>query len=291
LDYHHIPVLFDECIEGLKIKEDGIYVDGTVGGGGHSRGIVEKLKAGRLIAIDLDEEALFASKKALANYADKITFVHGNYKEIPSHLDSLNIGSVDGVLLDLGVSSFQLDAAERGFSYMKDAPLDMRMDASSPLSAYEVINDYPEERLSKIFFEYGEERYSRRVAASIIKIRREKPIGTTGELASLIISAYPKNYREGHPAKRVFQAVRIEVNGEIEGLYGSVIEIARRLKTGGRMAVITFHSLEDRAVKQAFKELETDCVCDKSLPVCVCGKKREAVIVTKNLSPRAPRNA
>lgn len=281
MDYEHIPVLYREVLDGLNVKPNGIYVDGTLGGGGHSEGILEKLDSGLLIANDLDEVAIDNAKVRLKKYLDKVTFVHDDYKNIASHLDELNIDTVDGILLDLGVSSYQIDTPNRGFSYTKDAPLDMRMDESQSLTAAIVINEYREKELADIFFRYGEERYARRIASVIVTKRNEKPVETTLELAEIVKSCYPKNFRDGHPAKRVFQAVRIEVNGELNGLDKAVMQMARRLKVGGRMAVISFHSLEDRIIKNCFKELETDCICDKSLPVCVCGKKREAIIVTK----------
>lgn len=281
MEFKHIPVLLEECLSGLNIKEDGIYVDGTLGGGGHSLEIAKRLTTGRLIANDLDLEAIAAAKEKLSGHLQKITFVHGDYKEICDRLDAIGVEKVDGILLDLGVSSYQLDNAERGFSYMKDAPLDMRMDRESAFSAYNVVNGYKEEELVKIFFEYGEEKFSRKIAGAIAAGRKVKPIATTGELAALIVKNYPTGFKDGHPAKRVFQAIRIEVNGELRGLYEATTKMARRLKSGGRMAVITFHSLEDRIIKTCFKELETDCICDKRLPVCVCGKKSEVKLITK----------
>lgn len=281
-EFAHIPVLYRETLEGLQIKPNGIYVDGTLGGGGHSKGIAEKLTSGRLIANDLDTEAIEAAKIKLDSLTSKVTFVHDDYKNILKHLDELNVDKVDGILLDLGVSSYQIDTAERGFSYMKDAPLDMRMDREGgQQSAYDVVNGYTPEELAKIFFEYGEERFSRKIASDIVKARAKKPIETTLELADLIVAGYPAGFKFGHPAKRVFQALRIEVNGELDGLYDAVEGMTRRLKTGGRMCVITFHSLEDRIVKTCFKQLELDCVCDKRVPVCVCGKVSEIKIITK----------
>ena len=283
MEYHHIPVLLDETINGLRVRPDGIYFDGTLGGSGHSEQIVKKLSTGRLIANDLDIKAIENAKERLAPYLDKITFIHDDYKKANDRLDELGVGELDGVLLDLGVSSYQIDTPERGFSYNKDARLDMRMNVEQRLSAYEVINEYSEKELADIFFTYGEERYSRRIAERIVKQRKINPIETTMELADLVASCYPskERYAGGNPAKRVFQAVRIEVNQELNGLYEFLISIALRLKKGGRMCVISFHSLEDRVVKRAFCELEKDCICDKRLPVCVCNKRKEAEIITK----------
>lgn len=283
MEYSHFPVLYDAVIEGLDVKPDGIYVDGTLGGGGHSAGILERLTTGRLIANDLDTAAIENAKQRFATKLDKITFFHDDYKNLAENLDEIGVDEVDGILLDLGVSSYQLDNAERGFSYMKNAKLDMRMNPEQKISAYEVINEYSEDELSKILFEYGEERYARRIASSIVKQREISPIETTLQLADIAAKAYPAKdrYKFGNPAKRTFQAVRIEVNGELSGLYDFIYKIALRLKKGGRMCVITFHSLEDRIVKRAFVELEKDCVCDKRLPVCVCGKRREVEILTK----------
>ncbi len=283
MEYKHIPVLLDETIEGLQIKPDGIYLDGTLGGGGHSEKILEKLQSGRLIANDLDAAAIENAKNRLQKHLDKITFVHDNFMNVLQFLDDNGIAELDGVLLDLGVSSYQIDTPERGFSYNKEARLDMRMNPEQSLSAYEVVNQYAEEDLARVFFEYGEERYSKKIASKIVDRRREKPIETTTELAELVAYCYPPKDRFafGNPAKRVFQAIRIEVNGELDGLYEFIYDIALRLKKGGRMCVITFHSLEDRIVKKAFVELNKDCVCDKRIPVCTCGKRKEAEIITK----------
>ncbi len=280
MEFLHKSVLLEEAIDGLNVKPDGIYVDGTAGGGGHSLEIVKKLDKGMLIAVDRDEDALVATKARLAEYQDKYTLVHSNYKDLQAKLDELNIDKIDGLLLDLGVSSYQLDEGERGFSYMQDAPLDMRMDRSSGITAYTVVNTYPEEELANLFYNYGEEKLSRKIANRIVREREEKPIETTLELANLIVSVYPKSYQGGHPAKRVFQALRIEVNGELQGLREFIEEIALRLNVGGRIAIITFHSLEDRVVKQAYKYLETSCICPPTLPVCVCGKRQEVKILT-----------
>lgn len=284
MEFAHIPVMLDECLEGLNIKADGIYVDGTVGGAGHSIEIVKRLSGnGRLICVDKDEDALKAAGERLAPYSDRVTFIHDDYKNLVAELDSIGVGKVDGILLDLGVSSYQLDNAERGFSYMKDATLDMRMDRSQRISAYEVVNGYSESELARILFDYGEEKLARQIARNIIKARAEKPIETTLELAKIVEDTYPAKtrWKFGHPAKRTFQAIRIEVNDELSSLGEAVTQMARRLEKGGRMAVITFHSLEDRIVKSAFKELSLACTCPPDFPVCVCGKVQEVELVNK----------
>lgn len=284
MEFAHIPVMLDECLEGLNIKADGIYVDGTVGGAGHSIEIVKRLSGnGRLICVDKDEDALKAAGERLAPYSDRVTFIHDDYKNLVAELDSIGVGKVDGILLDLGVSSYQLDNAERGFSYMKDAPLDMRMDRSQRISAYEVVNGYSESELAIILFDYGEEKLARQIARNIIKARAEKPIETTLELAKIVEDTYPAKtrWKFGNPAKRTFQAIRIEVNDELSSLGEAVTQMARRLEKGGRMAVITFHSLEDRIVKSAFKELSLACTCPPDFPVCVCGKVQEVELVNK----------
>lgn len=283
MEFRHIPVMYREVLEGLDVKADGIYVDCTLGGAGHASGILSKLTGnGKLIANDLDEEALENGRKVLAEYADKVTFVHGDYKDLPAELDALGIGEIDGVLIDLGVSSPQIDNAERGFSYVKNAPLDMRMDRTQTLDARAVVNGYPKEELVRVIREYGEDKLAAKIAAAIVREREREPIETTERLAGIVEKCYPAAYRYkfGHPAKRVFQAIRIEVNGELDGLYEFIEAITLRLRKGGRIAVITFHSLEDRIVKNAFKELEKDCICDKRLPVCVCGKRQEIKILT-----------
>mgnify|MGYP004647641205 FL=1 len=283
MEYFHVPVLYDEVMDGLSIKPYGIYLDGTLGGGGHTRGILERLTTGRLIANDKDADAIENAKDKLSDYADKITYVHDDYKNIIAHLDDLQIKDLDGILLDLGVSSYQIDTAERGFSYVKDAPLDMRMDREQSLSAYDVVNKYSEKELLRVLYEYGEENNARNIVRNIIAAREKEPIKTTSELAELVSKSYPpkERYKHGNPAKKTFQAIRIEVNNELAGLQDFIYDLALRLKKGGRMCVITFHSLEDRIVKHAFIELEKDCVCDKKLPVCVCNKRREAIIITK----------
>lgn len=284
MEFAHIPVMLNECLEGLNIKADGTYVDGTVGGAGHSIEIVKRLSEnGRLICVDKDEDALKAAGERLAPYKDRVTFIHDDYKNLVTELDSIGVGKVDGILLDLGVSSYQLDNAERGFSYMKDAPLDMRMDRSQRISAHEVVNGYTESELARILFDYGEEKLARQIARNIVRARSEKPIETTLELAKIVEDTYPAKtrWKFGHPAKRTFQAIRIEVNDELSSLGEAVTAMARRLEKGGRMAVITFHSLEDRIVKSAFKELSLACTCPPDFPVCVCGKVQEVELVNK----------
>lgn len=284
MEFSHVSVLLDECIDGLKIKEDGIYVDGTLGGGGHSLEIVKRLgEKGRLIAIDRDADALMAAGAKLHAHASKITYVHDDFKNCCTVLDELGIGEVDGILLDLGVSSYQLDNAERGFSYMKDAPLDMRMDQSQFLTAFNVVNEFTVSQLTKILYEYGEEKLAPRIAEKIAAVRDKETISTTLQLAKLVEGCYPAKtrWKYGHPAKRTFQAIRICVNNELTGLGDTVTNMARRLKKGGRMAVITFHSLEDRIVKTAFKDLALSCTCPPDFPVCVCGKVKEVELVNK----------
>ena len=278
----HIPVLLQECIDALAIKPNGIYVDCTLGGGGHSEQIAKRLASGRLIAIDRDENAVAASRKRLSPYADRITFVHNNFSALPQILEDLQIPAVDGLLADLGVSSYQLDTPARGFSYQHDAPLDMRMDSRAPFSAYDVVNGYSEERLRRILFEYGEERLAARIAAEIVRRRAAKPISTTYELADAVRACYPAKLRaDGHPAKRTFQAIRIEVNDELSIIAPTVDAMIRAAAPGGRIAVITFHSLEDRAVKEAMRRAQDPCTCPKDFPVCVCGKKPLVRVLTK----------
>ncbi|MBO4554784.1 MAG: 16S rRNA (cytosine(1402)-N(4))-methyltransferase RsmH [Clostridia bacterium] len=283
MDFKHVPVLLDEVIDGLNIKSDGIYVDGTVGGAGHSIEIVKKLTSGRLIAIDRDEDALVAAATRLAPFKDKVTFVHDNYKNMTKDLDALGVDKVDGILLDLGVSSWQLDNAERGFSYTKDAPLDMRMDRTEYLTAFNVVNEYSVSELTRVLWDYGEERLARRIAENIAEAREKKTISTTLELAKIVEMSYPAKtrWKFGNPAKRTFQAIRIEVNGELTALKEAVTDMTRRLKQGGRMAVITFHSLEDRIIKTAFRDLNLECTCPPDFPVCVCGKVKEIELVNK----------
>ncbi len=280
MEFQHYSVMLNECIEGLNIKPDGIYVDGTLGGAGHSYKIAERLnKNGRLIAIDKDLDAIAVSKERLKEF-DNVTFVHDDYKNLPQILDDLGIEKVDGILLDLGVSSYQLDNRSRGFSYMGDAELDMRMNREQSLTAKEVVNNYSESELVKIFFEYGEEKFSKKIASNIVKAR---PIESTGRLAEIIEKSYPAavRFKGGNPCKRVFQAIRIEVNEELDGLYESLLNMARRLNTKGRMCVITFHSLEDRMAKNAFQYLYCDCICPPHQPICTCDKRREVEIITR----------
>lgn len=285
MNFEHISVLLNECIENLNIKQNGVYIDGTMGGAGHSSHIAKRLQdTGRLICIDQDENAIKTGKERLSNF-NNVTFVHNNFsniKEIYNSLNMSNIG-VDGILLDLGVSSHQLDEGYRGFSYMQDAPLDMRMDTRKSLSAYTVINTYSKEELNMIISKYGEERWSKRISEFIDNERKIKPIETTFELVSIIKKAIPKGARiDGpHPAKRTFQAIRIEVNGELEILKDTIINMVNILNKNGRLLIITFHSLEDRIVKNAFKELENPCICPRDLPICACGKKSLGKVVTR----------
>ena len=283
IEFSHRPVLLDECLDGLDIKPDGIYVDGTAGGAGHSREIAKRLKNGLLVAIDQDETAVAVVKERLAEFGDRVRVVRSNFSEISKVCESLGIERIDGILLDLGVSSHQLDTAERGFSYMSDAELDMRMDKRNPLTARVVVNEYPEEKIKKILFEYGEEKFSAQIASSIIRAREKKEIETTAELAEIIKGAIPPKAREGghHPAKRSFQAIRIEVNAELDVIEPTIRDAERLLAKGGRMAIITFHSLEDRIVKQTYASLATGCTCPREFPVCVCGNKPKIKIVNK----------
>ena len=283
MEFIHKPVLLEECIEGLNIKPDGIYVDGTLGGAGHSKEIIKRLstKEGILIGIDRDEEALKAAGEKLKEYSN-VKYVHGNHDDIKNLLENIGIYAVDGILLDLGVSSYQLDERSRGFSYIGDARLDMRMDKSQELTAEYVVNNYTEEELANIIYEYGEERFARNIASNIVKQRKNKKIETTFELVDIIKKSIPlSKQNDGHPAKRTFQAIRIEVNDEIKPLYNTVKQSIEMLKDGGRLCIITFHSLEDRAVKKAFQEAEGKCTCPKDLPYCVCGCKSEGKIINK----------
>lgn len=282
MEFKHKPVLLQECIEGLNIKKDGIYVDGTLGGAGHSSEILKKLSSkGRLIGIDRDEEALSAAKEKLKNYQN-VTYLHGNHDDIKELLKSIGIDKVDGILLDLGVSSYQLDERSRGFSYMGDSTLDMRMDKTQELTAETVINQYSEEQLAKIIDKYGEEKFAKRIASNIVKERQISPIKTTMQLVDIIKKSIPlSKQKDGHPAKRTFQAIRIEVNNEIEPLKETIKQSVECLKEKGRLCVITFHSLEDRAVKEALVDLEGKCTCPKDLPYCVCGYKSLGKIINK----------
>lgn len=283
LNFSHRPVMLDECIENLAIKPDGIYVDGTAGGGGHSFAIASKLTTGRLIAIDQDEAAIAAASARLAPLGERATVCRSNFRNIAGVCAELGVKQIDGLLLDLGVSSYQLDTPERGFSYQADAPLDMRMDKRNPLSAYEVVNTYPQDELRRILFEYGEERFAPRIAATICRAREEAPIRTTGELVELIKKAMPAAARDGghHPAKRSFQAIRIEVNAELDVIAPAIRSAVNLLSPGGRVVIITFHSLEDRIVKQTFAELTGGCTCPKNFPVCVCGNRPQVKIITR----------
>lgn len=283
MEFAHKSVLLDECIEALNIKPDGIYLDGTLGGAGHSEQIVKKLTTGRLIGVDRDQVALDAAGKRLQQYNDRITLVHSNFKEIDTILDGLHIPQIDGMLFDLGVSSPQLDDAERGFSYMQDAPLDMRMNREDRLTAYDVVNSWPREELRRILFEYGEERYAPLIAAAIERSREKKPIETTLELVDIIKGAMPAQAlrEKQHPAKRSFQAIRIAVNDEIRSVEEMMQAAIPRLKPGGRLAVITFHSLEDRAVKSAMQAQAKGCICPPDFPVCVCGRTPQIKIITR----------
>ena len=282
-EFHHISVLLDECIEGLNIKPDGIYVDGTLGGAGHSSQIAKRLTTGRLIGIDRDPVALKAAGERLAPYADRVTLVHSNFCEIAQVLKDLNIDGVDGILLDLGVSSPQLDDGSRGFSYMADAPLDMRMNSEDTLSAYDVVNTWSYEELRRILFDYGEERYAPKIASAICKRREEKAIATTLELVDVIRGAMPAQAlrEKQHPAKRSFQAIRIAVNDELGSVEKVMKDAIPCLNPGGRLAVITFHSLEDRIVKTAMAGAAKGCTCPPSFPVCVCGKKPQVHVITR----------
>ena len=282
MEFKHESVLLWECIEGLAIKEDGIYVDGTLGGAGHSKQILKRLSnKGMLIGIDRDLEALEAAKNNLKEYKN-VKYVHGNHDDIDEILEELQINGVDGILLDLGVSSYQLDERNRGFSYLGENELDMRMDKSQSLTAKEVVNEYSEEKLANIIFEYGEERFSRNIAKNICIKRKQKQIETTAELVKIIEDSIPKSkQKDGHPAKRTFQAIRIEVNNEIEPLYNTILKSIKALNKGGRLCVITFHSLEDRAVKKAYIEAEGRCTCPKDLPYCVCNAVSYGKIINK----------
>jgi len=282
--FSHKSVLLDECMEALAIRPDGIYMDGTAGGAGHSSAIASRLgEGGRLIAVDQDATAVEVATQRLSVFGDRAQVVRNNFCNLEEVCRTLEIPHLDGLLLDLGVSSYQLDTACRGFSYQADAPLDMRMDNRNPLTAYRVVNEYSEEKLKKILFEYGEERFSSRIASNIIRERERKPIETTGELVEIIKRSIPSAARDGghHPAKRSFQAIRIEVNAELDVIAPAIRAAVRLLNSGGRIAIITFHSLEDRIVKQTFASLAEGCTCPKSFPICVCGKKPIVKVVSR----------
>jgi len=285
MEFHHVSVMLEETVQGLVTDPQGTYVDCTLGGGGHSHRIAELLAPeGRLIGLDQDEAAIRAATERLADVGCRVEIVHSNFRHLEKVLHGLGVEQVDGVVFDLGVSSHQIDTAERGFSYMQDAPLDMRMDPEASLSAYEVVNTYSQEELARIFHDYGEERWGKRIAEFIVKEREESPIKTTGELVEVICKAVPKAVRRasaGHPAKRIFQAIRIEVNDELGILENAFKTAVRFLKPGGRLAIITFHSLEDRIAKQTLKEMARGCICPPEIPVCTCKHKPEIKLLGK----------
>ncbi|MCM1134904.1 MAG: 16S rRNA (cytosine(1402)-N(4))-methyltransferase RsmH [Clostridium sp.] len=283
MDFHHASVLLEETIEGLRIKPDGIYVDGTLGGGGHSLEIAKRLgEAGRLVGIDQDETAVLAAGERLKPFDGKVTIVRDNYRNAKAALSSLGITGIDGIMLDLGVSSYQLDTRERGFSYRFDAPLDMRMDRRQALTAKDIVNDYDERELFRIIRDYGEDKFAKNIARHIVEARRKKTIETTEELNEIIRAAIPAKMRAkgGHPSKRTFQAIRIECNRELEVLREALGDLIELLNPGGRLCIITFHSLEDRIVKTAYREAENPCICPPSFPVCVCGRKSKGKVIT-----------
>lgn len=283
MQFKHVPVMLNEVIEGLNINPSGIYIDGTVGGGGHSYEIAKKLnKNGRLICFDRDENAIKASKERLKEF-ENVTFIKDNFKNAKTRLEELGVESVDGILLDLGVSSHQIDEGERGFSFLHDGPLDMRMDNSQKLSAYEVVNEYTRERLLKVLYTYGEESNAKNIVNKIIDARKKGEIKTTQELRDIVESAFPKKiiYGKGGVCKKTFQAIRIEVNGELEGLTNCIDELVDKLSPKGRFCIISFHSLEDRIVKDCFKETITGCICPPKTPICICGHKSKATLVSR----------
>ncbi|MEI3200025.1 MAG: 16S rRNA (cytosine(1402)-N(4))-methyltransferase RsmH [Lachnospiraceae bacterium] len=284
MEFKHKSVLLDESIEALKIRPDGIYVDGTLGGGGHSYEICRRLSdRGKLIGIDQDAAAIEAAGERLGEFKDKTIIIRANYCDMKKELDNRNITSVDGIILDLGVSSYQLDTADRGFTYREDAPLDMRMDQRQTMTAKDIVNEYSEDELYRVIHDYGEERFARNIARHIVTARQNKIIETTGELIDVIKAAIPMKARVtgGHPAKRTFQAIRIELNRELEVLEDSLAEMIDLLNDGGRICVITFHSLEDRVVKNIFRQQESPCICPKNFPVCVCGRKSKGIVITR----------
>ena len=284
LEFSHKPVMLEECMAALSLKDGGVYFDGTVGGGGHSYEILRRTApTGRLIATDLDDEAIEAATKRLSPFQGRFEIYKSNYKRFEEVFDDAEIDLIDGALLDFGISSHQIDDEERGFSYrMANAPLDMRMDRNSPLTAEKILNTYTEEEIAKILRIYGEETFAKQIARNVVKARSVKPLKTSGEFSEIIRASIPAKFRFGAPCERKsFQALRIEVNGELDGLYDLVVSLTRRLKKGGRIAILTFQSLEDRIVKEAFKELQNPCTCPSGFPVCVCGKKPEVKIITK----------
>ena len=291
-EFSHFPVMLEECMQGLDVKSGGIYFDGTLGGAGHSYEILKRSSPdGKLIATDLDDEAIAAATERLSPFKGRFFIHKSNFKNYGEVLDKEGVDGLDGVMLDFGISSHQIDEPERGFSYMSsEAPLDMRMDKSASLTAEDVINEYPQKELIRILKQYGEERFAPQIAANMVKARERARITTCGEFVKIIEESIPKKFQQNGPAARKsFQAVRIEVNGELDGLYEAVLGLTRRLKKGGRIAILTFHSLEDRIVKNAFRYLETDCVCPKELPVCVCGKKKEIEVITKKPITASPK--
>lgn len=282
MEFKHKPVLLKETIENLNIKPDGIYLDGTLGGGGHSLEIAKRLESGLLVGIDQDIDAINKSKEVLAPYKDKVIIRKSNFIDFDKVLDELEIDFIDGALLDLGVSSYQLDKGERGFSYHQDFPLDMRMDQSQKFNARDLVNDYPKEELERVIFEYGEERWAKRIAEFIVEERKVKPIETTFDLVDVIKKAIPKSQRmDKHPGMKTFQGIRIEVNNELNIIDKTIKKLVSRLNKGGRIGIITFHSLEDRIVKNTFKYLAKDCICDPRAPICTCDKKSEVKILTR----------
>lgn len=284
MEFKHKSVLLDETIESLNIKPNGIYVDGTLGGGGHSYEIAKRLTdGGRLIGIDQDEDAIRAAKERLSEFADRVTIVRDNYCNMPKVLDELGVSKVDGILLDIGVSSYQLDEAERGFTYKQDAPLDMRMDQRQEMTAKDIVNGYSEEDLYRIIRDYGEDKFAKNIAKHIVQARQIKPVETTFELDEIIKAAIPMKFRAtgGHPAKKTFQAIRIELNRELEVLDESIDAMTDLLNDNGRLCIITFHSLEDRIVKTIFRKNENPCTCPPDFPVCVCGKKPKGKVITR----------
>lgn len=284
MKFQHTPIMFNQCMEFLDVKPDGVYVDCTAGGGGHSEGILTRLcPKGRLIDIDKDTEALDECKRRFAKFSN-VTYVHSDYKRFDAIMDELGIDKVDGIMVDLGISSYQIDNRERGFSYMSaDAPLDMRMDQTQKFSAYDIVNTYDEQRLIKILRDYGEEKFASQIAKNIVKARESAPIATCGDLDNIIAQSVPLAVQRkgGHPAKRTFQALRIEVNGELDGLEQALYAMVKRLKSGGNIVVLTFHSLEDRIVKRCFNDCITDCICPPSYPVCVCNHRAIGRLLNK----------
>lgn len=282
MNFKHIPVLLNEVISGLAIKPNGIYVDCTIGGAGHSSEIIKRLKNGFLYGFDRDENAIKASTERLKDYSN-FKIIKANFHDAKEKLLEEGVSEVDGILIDLGVSSHQIDEGERGFSFLRDGPLDMRMDKDEKLTAFDVVNYYPREKLLKILYEYGEESNAKRIVEGILQARQKKPICTTFELRDIIERSFPKKviYGKGGVSKQTFQAIRIEVNGELEGLEKTLRELASMLKTGGRLAVISFHSLEDRIVKNVFKDLTTDCICPPKTPICICGHKAQGKLVNR----------